>query len=148
NGKSVFVWKSRQLLIENGHQITPESIDQCLWVGKCIQFQGPLAIAAPQSCRPYLACGSKADSVQPRTDLIAANGTRLARQDQKRRLKGIVGGVGVGQDTPANTQHHRSMPVNQARKRGLISVDDVGIEKLAVRAIICDRSGYGPAQHV
>jgi hypothetical protein len=54
------------------------------------------------------------DTVKPRTKrLTFADRGGLANENEERRLKGIVRGVGVAQHLTADVQHHRGMTPQQ-----------------------------------
>ena len=62
----------------------------------------------------------KRDPVQPGAQRVThPERARLAHQHQKRGLKRILDVVRVAQHAPADSQHHRSMPLDQRRERRL-----------------------------
>ena len=50
------------------------------------------------------------------------------RQDQERGLEGVLGGVPVAQDLPADAQHHRPVAADQGRERDLGQLVAMGVE--------------------
>jgi hypothetical protein len=57
---------------------------------------------------------------------------RLANQDEKRDLKGIVGIVSIAEQPPAHAQDHRGVPSQQHRESGLVAVVEESAQQLAV----------------
>jgi hypothetical protein len=55
---------------------------------------------------------------------------RLARQDQERDLERVVRGVCVAQQLPANSEHHRPVPVDERSKRQLGRLAPASAEQL------------------
>jgi len=64
--------------------------------------------------------------------LGAADGVGSPGQHQERRLKGIVGDMGVGDDAAADTQHHRTVPCDQRREGGLVAVAEEALQQRGV----------------
>src|SRR5207248_1408503 len=82
----------------------------------------PFALPAP-SCRLFRVHGnSVGDAVKPASDRVAfANRRRLASQDKKRGLEGVVDVLFAMQDMAADGPDEASVPAHQRSKRGLIS---------------------------
>jgi hypothetical protein len=54
-------------------------------------------------------------------------------QDQKRRLKDILGILIVPQNAPAHAEHQRPVPANERRKRRLIAPARKLLDELRIR---------------
>ena len=57
----------------------------------------------------------------------------LSRQEQERRLEGVVGVVGVSDYAPAHGHHHGPMALHQALERQIVSLSRVSLEQSGVR---------------
>jgi hypothetical protein len=63
------------------------------------------------------------DAVQPAGQrLTSQDGSGSASQDHKSSLKGVLGGMTVAEQSLADAEHHRPMPLDQDRKGGLIVI--------------------------
>ena len=62
-----------------------------------------------------------------------ANGRRIARQHQKRRLKSVLGICFPAQDASANLQHQIAMTTHQHGERGFIPPFDEAMHQVGVR---------------
>ena len=54
-------------------------------------------------------------------------------EDEKSRLKGVGGVVGVFEDATADAQHHRTVTAHQLREGGLFAAHQEEVEQLPVR---------------
>ena len=77
----------------------------------------PLVSPPPRSARPLGARHPQRHAVQPRRNRdLPADRPGPAGQDQKRRLKRILGLVRITQHAPAHLEHHRPMARQQDRE--------------------------------
>ena len=73
-----------------------------------------LVCAAPSGSGSCIGGDPKGNPMQPAPDrLAAADRPGPPRQDEKRRLSGVLGVRFVAQDLPANPQDHRPVPVDE-----------------------------------
>ena len=74
--------------------------------------------------------------VQPARDrVVLPDRAGLPHEGQEGHLEGVLGGVRVVQDAPADAQHHRPVPLDQARKAaspGLIAAGHELLQQLGV----------------
>lgn len=56
----------------------------------------------------------------------------LANKDQEGSLESVLGCMSIPNDTPADSQHHRSMPLHQRRERSFLSATNVALDELSV----------------
>ena len=69
------------------------------------------------------------DGVQPGADgFRRADRRGTAGQHEERRLEGVLGVVTVGQDAPAHTMDHRSMPLHQHLERRRVVLCDEALQ--------------------
>ncbi len=97
--------------------------------------RGPSALVGASSSGGDAGLGRDAQrhAVQPAADRLApADRAGPARQDQERRLRGVLGVVVVAQDLPADAQDHRRMTIDQRRESRLVPMLDESLEQLAV----------------
>jgi hypothetical protein len=67
--------------------------------------------------------------VEPASDVVASHdGSSLANQNQKRRLKGILDIVIVFQNPAANPENHRTEPSNQSLECVLVLPGKVTVQ--------------------
>ncbi len=83
------------------------------------------------------ACGhSHGNAIEPPPDrALDANRAGLAHQDQESRLKGVFGIVRIGQNPPADAQHHRSVTLHERGKGKLgrfVATGQESLQKLSV----------------
>ena len=64
------------------------------------------------------------------------------RQDQERRLKGILGVMVIAEYAPANAQDHRPVSLNQ-RREGQV-VDLIGSSRKSIQELAIGQAGHGP----
>ncbi len=77
----------------------------------------PLVTLPSRLSRPRAGGHAQRHAVEPRTDrAVSADRLSAARQDQERRLKGILGPVRIAQHRAAGTQNHRPMALDQSRE--------------------------------
>src|SRR4029077_10999070 len=67
--------------------------------------------------------------------ITLADRTRLADQEQERRLEGILGVIEVRQPPPAQGPDHRTVPRQQRLKRRFLTVRDESLQQVAVRVL-------------
>ena len=84
-----------------------------------------------------VAAGAQRDAVsnavQPaRQGIVLANGTRLASENDERRLEGILGILTAGQRAPADIPDHPLMPAQQFREGVLATIVQVEVQKLPI----------------
>lgn len=72
--------------------------------------------------------------MQPATERFTPpDRMRLGRQDQERRLKGVLGQVPIADDTPAHGPNHLGMPPEQRGERLLVVMPDESFQQLPIR---------------
>jgi hypothetical protein len=72
--------------------------------------------------------------VQPVGDSFSGpDGERFAGEDQKGRLKGILGVVVIADNSPAHAEDHRAMAPSQGRKGRFVVLVDERRQQLGVR---------------
>jgi hypothetical protein len=72
-------------------------------------------------------------AVQKAPQPVVADQRRgLAHQDEKRRLEGILGGVGVVQHPPAHPQDQRSVTAHQHFHRRLVALGQETLQELLI----------------
>jgi hypothetical protein len=72
-----------------------------------------------------------ADTVEPSSQRIGHPDVgRPLDQDQEGRLKRVVGILGVGEHAAADAEHHRSVPLDEDRKRQFPRLVAAGTEQL------------------
>jgi len=65
------------------------------------------------------------DAVQPRGQrLAAADGRGLPREDEERRLEGVVRVVGVASEAAADGEHGRAVAADELGERGVVAAGD------------------------
>jgi hypothetical protein len=62
-----------------------------------------------------------------------ANGAGLAGEDQKGRLKNVLGVLVMVEDPPADAQDRRSMPFHEGGEGGFVAAAREALEQLTVR---------------
>ena len=92
-------------------------LDAC-FLSQC--RRAPFVPLPPGRDQSSTRCGAIGNLVQPGTQGIAhPEPPGLLYQDQKRRLKRILGVVRIDQNGPAHTQDHRPVSLDQGRERQL-----------------------------
>jgi hypothetical protein len=101
-----------------------------------VHQMGSLVFTPACEPEPSVPGGSQRDAVEPMTEKIGiANRPSLVGQDEKNRLKGILGVVLVNQVLPAKPEHHRSVAIDKRAKgsfRGGVTPGIKPLEKLAI----------------
>jgi hypothetical protein len=73
----------------------------------------PLVHPSPSRRAPGAARNSQGNPVEPTPyRVLFAYGARTANEDEERSLEGILCGVLIAQDRPANAEHHRAMALD------------------------------------
>jgi hypothetical protein len=71
--------------------------------------------------------GTESDTVQPVGDPVSRpDGRRIAGEDQKGRLKGVLSVVMVADDTAANAKDHRAVTTDKGFKGRFVLLVDEG----------------------
>ena len=73
-------------------------------------------------------------------------GRCFAGQNQKGRLKGVLGIVMVANDTTANAEDHRAVAMNEDVKGRFVLLLDEGSQQLPIRLARSVLLGHGPAK--
>jgi hypothetical protein len=60
----------------------------------------------------------------------------FAREQEKRRLEDVLGVLLMTQHAPGDVEDHRSVPLEQCCKGGLITVDGKTLEQLAIAGLV------------
>src|SRR5262249_10544185 len=77
--------------------------------------------------------GVVSDRVQPAGQFAARpQAPALVQQDQEGGLEGVLSVVGVGQDAPADPQHHRPVPVQERLKRFRVVLPEEALQQQRV----------------
>src|SRR5262245_13694147 len=74
--------------------------------------------------------------------MLLANSSELTGKEQKRRLEGVLGILGVLQGPPTDAVHHRPVPTHERFKRGLVALVEETPDQLAVALV-----GQGLSSH-
>ena len=82
-----------------------------------------LPCAAADSVSPGLQRHPVGDPMQPAAERLAdPEHSRLADEDQERRLERILGGMRIAEYSPADGQHHRAVPRHQGHEGRLVAL--------------------------
>ena len=93
----------------------------------------PFSFAAASGIGPGFECHTIGHAEQPAAQRRAAvQRCGSANEHQKGRLKGVVGVVGIGKDSPANAIDHRTVSLDQDFERRLVAPFDEPLEQFAV----------------
>ena len=81
--------------------------------------------------------------MQPaRQRVLFANGSRSSRQDEEYRLEGILGVLGLPEESPTQSQHHRAVPAYQFLKGRLVAASHKSLQQFRVgRRLVRRNSG-------
>jgi hypothetical protein len=91
--------------------------------------------------------GTEGDTVQPVGDpLPRPDGRRFAGEDQKGRLKGVLGIVVVVEKTAAHALDHRAVTMDQGFKGRFVLLVDEGRQQLPIRPACPILPQDGPAK--
>jgi hypothetical protein len=73
--------------------------------------------------RPRSQANALGDAIEPAADrFLSPNGASLSNQDQKSRLKDILGFVNISKGAPANAENHGAMSAHEKPKGTLVSM--------------------------
>ena len=97
---------------------------------------GLLDLATAGEPEPGTTRRAKGDAIEPVAQQVGvADRPRLPRQHEEGGLEGVLGEVAVGEDLPADAQHHRAMTRDQGGEGGLgviVSPRDKLLQELPV----------------
>jgi hypothetical protein len=109
-----------------------------------VHEMGSLVLTPACEPEPSVPGGSQRDAEEPMTEKIGiANRPSLVGQDEKNRLKGILGVVLVNQELPAKPEHHRSVAIHKRAKSSFRGGVTPAVKPLEKRAV--GQSRYGSA---
>ena len=102
-----------------------------------------LVDAPPYRGRAGATGDAERDAVQPAREGVAAS-ERLGPgdEDEERRLEGVVGVIGVGQDPPADPVNHRPVPLDDRGEGQLGELAVAGQESL--EELVVGQPGHRP----
>ena len=113
-------------------------------VTSCSESESTNALARPDLRRQGLKCATSripamaqshahGNPMQPTCEkILPANPFRLAREDQKRCLTGVLGILSVTENSPARAEHHGAMSPNESGETVFISRCHKSIEQFRI----------------
>src|SRR5262249_45028074 len=124
------------LLVQDGPEFLQGQVIAC-WAGAhetCLSF----SLATCLRLHPRPQRDAPGDPMKPASHrLLALDRPHPPRQNQKRCLQRILGLMGIMKYPPTDAKDHGAMAPNKVRERTLIPMDQIAIQKLAVRQIAC-----------
>jgi hypothetical protein len=143
--KPVVFGQAVQFLIQQGLQITPLVL---LGSFGCGQLRHLLLSASPLRRHGFRFHGrAEGDTVQPVGNLLPRpDGRRFAGEDQKGRLKGVLGIVMIADDTTADAEDHWAVTTDKGFKGRFVLLVDEGRQQLPIRPPRSILPRHGPAK--
>jgi hypothetical protein len=127
----VFSWQSSDLLVEHGSQFVPQAIRRRIRGGHFRNLPFLRAPADGDGSGPP--CHAISDAIEPISQgRWIADRPGFLQEDEKRRLKSIVGLVGILEEAAANTQHHRAVPFQKRGEGSLVFAADEKVQEVRV----------------
>jgi len=116
-------WQLEEFLVERLQEFSGRDVSERIvyhrLCGRCIHSMLAGGVGAS------LLGQSQSNTVQPRSDgMKSPNACRLASQDQKRRLKDVLGVVRVAERPATDTKNQWTVASDQFSEGGLVSVVD------------------------